>query len=210
MEHVRPRRRRAGSAVSGWDAAVLALRAIGLVALVAGAVTPPVRAADTDVSIVDFAFEPGTVMIAAGDTVTWTVTRAQDPHTVSPVGQPGAFEASGLLRQGDSFIVTFAQPGTYPYECTIHPEDMQATVIVQSAAPTAGQTASATPTPTPALPSTPAPLPPSPESSPTAPADGSPAEGGGLLSEVVVPLILLGAAALAGAWLVARSRRGGA
>ncbi len=179
------------------------------VALSVGAARAPLaRAADTDVSIVDFAFQPATVTVAAGGTVTWTVTRAQEPHTVSPVDPPDGFEASSLLRQGDRYAVTFAAPGTYRYECTIHPEDMRGTVVVV-AAPTASPTASATPTPTPAPTVTPSTSPPSPGSTTPSPAGGNPSPDGALAPAFILLLVLLGTAAFAGAWLVARVRRSG-
>ena len=210
MNQVRPMRRRFGFASSASDAAAIALRAVGLFALVAGGVAAPARAADADVSIVDFAFEPATLTVAGGDTVTWTVTRAQDPHTVSPVDPPGAFEASSLLRLDDSFAVTFAQPGTYRYECTIHPEDMRGVVVVEAAGSTESPTAGLTPTATPAAGKTPSTTPPSPGSTTTPSPAGSPSRDGAFSPALVLLLVLVGAAAaVAGAWLLARTRRGG-
>jgi plastocyanin len=154
---------------------VAALRAVAalctsvLLVVAGGALA---RGADAAVSVVDFAFQPPTITVDAGATVTWTVTRAQDPHTVTPVDPPDAFVGSPLLRQGDRFSVTFSQAGTYRYECTIHPEDMQGTVIVEAAqatpsptavatAPTETSTSSAPATDTPAPTASPAPLEPS-------------------------------------------------
>jgi plastocyanin len=121
--------------------AVAALSTVALLVVAGGALA---RGADPAVYIVDFAFQPPTITIDAGATVTWTVTRAQDPHTVTPVDPPDAFVGSPLLRQGDQFSVTFSQAGTYRYECTIHPEDMQGTVIVEAAQSTPTPTAVAT------------------------------------------------------------------
>lgn len=172
-------------------------------ALLAIAVASVARGANTAVSIVDFAFQPATVTIEAGGTVTWTVTRAQDPHTVSPLDPPDAFVGSPLLRQGDQFSVTFAQAGTYRYQCTIHPEDMQGTVIVQAGAatptPTAVATTQATPSPAPSTsPALTAPV-------PATSGDGATQDGA---SPALALLLLLGAVGvLAAAWLVVRSRR---
>jgi plastocyanin len=56
--------------------------------------------------------------------VTWT-NQDQDAHTVAITGQP----ASPPLQNADSYMHTFAQPGTYPYSCSIHPY-MRGMVVV--------------------------------------------------------------------------------
>ena len=77
------------------------------------------------VSIVDFAFQPSSVEIATGGTVTWT-NMGQAPHTVT--ADDGSFD-SGTLSPGATFSQTFATAGTFTYHCNIHPQ-MTATVIV--------------------------------------------------------------------------------
>jgi plastocyanin len=77
------------------------------------------------VSIVDFAFQPGSVEVAAGGTVTWTNT-GQAPHTVT--ADDGSFD-SGQLAPGASFSQTFNTAGTFTYHCSIHPQ-MTGTVTV--------------------------------------------------------------------------------
>jgi plastocyanin len=88
------------------------------------------------VSIVDFAFQPASVEVPAGGTVTWTNTGAA-PHTATADG--GAFD-SGQLAPGATFSQTFNAVGNFPYHCEIHPE-MVGTVNVVEA--TAAQTAPA-------------------------------------------------------------------
>lgn len=78
----------------------------------------------TVVAIVDFAFEPAQVSIAAGSEVTWSHA-GRAPHTVT-------FDDgtdSGQLDGGDTYSRTFAQAGTYDYHCAIHPT-MTGTVTV--------------------------------------------------------------------------------
>jgi plastocyanin len=77
------------------------------------------------VSIVDFAFQPPSIEVATGGTVTWTNT-GQAPHTVT--ADDGSFD-SGTLSPGATFSQTFATAGTFTYHCNIHPQ-MTATVIV--------------------------------------------------------------------------------
>ena len=90
------------------------------------------RAQDASVSIVDNAFNPPTVTVSVGSVVQWTNTGAL-PHTVTATDPAGAFD-SGTLNPGQTFEVTFANPGTYQYQCLIHPE-MTGSVVVESATP---------------------------------------------------------------------------
>ena len=77
------------------------------------------------VQVVDFAFEPGTLTVPAGATVTWTNAGSR-PHTVT--ADDGSFD-SGRLDPGEQFSQTFDQPGTFAYHCGFHPE-MQGTIVV--------------------------------------------------------------------------------
>jgi plastocyanin len=77
------------------------------------------------VSIVDFAFNPGSVAVDAGGTVTWT-NQGPSPHTVT--ANDGSFD-SGTLDAGGSFSFTFMSAGTFSYFCAIHP-DMVGSVVV--------------------------------------------------------------------------------
>ena len=70
------------------------------------------------VQVVDFAFEPGTLTVPAGATVTWTNAGSR-PHTVT--ADDGSFD-SGRLDPGEQFSQTFDQPGTFTYFCGFHPE----------------------------------------------------------------------------------------
>jgi len=92
------------------------------------AVTPeePGAPESASVTIRDFEFDPQTVTIRAGGTVTWT---NEGPSVHTATADDGAFD-SGNLNRGDSFTQTFDEPGTYPYHCTPHPF-MTAEVIVE-------------------------------------------------------------------------------
>lgn len=69
------------------------------------------------VDIKDFSFHPNVTTLVAGTTVTWTNNDSVS-HTVTGIG--GKF-GSDALRQGQNFIYTFSAPGTYDYQCAIHP-----------------------------------------------------------------------------------------
>ena len=86
------------------------------------------------------AFEPATITIKAGDTVTW-VNNKMAPHNVifDPAGTPGGKAVADKLSQtqltfspGESYSSTFTEPGTYKYFCAPHRgAGMVGTVIVE-------------------------------------------------------------------------------
>ena len=83
----------------------------------------------------NIAFNPSTVMIHVGQTVTW---RNDDtaPHTTTSGSCPGgvctpaAGWDSGTLNPGQSFAHQFTTTGTFPYFCRIHGAMMQGTIVV--------------------------------------------------------------------------------
>ena len=107
--------------------AVLVVLVVGLLApaLVPGMGPARAQVGEAAVDIVDFAFEPATLEIPVGTTVTWT-NQGQAPHTAT--AEDGSFD-SGPLDPGGTFSHTFEEPGTYAYFCGIHP-DMRATIVV--------------------------------------------------------------------------------
>jgi len=82
-------------------------------------------AANAEVKIDNFSFGPQNLTVVAGTTVTWT-NRDDIPHTV--VSTDGIFK-SKVRDTDEKFSYTFAQPGTYPYFCSIHPK-MTGMVVV--------------------------------------------------------------------------------
>jgi plastocyanin len=101
-------------------------------AITAGAVV----AADTAVTIAGFAFDPATVTIQVGDSVTWT---NQDSTAHTATAGDGSFD-TGNIGNGASATVTFDTAGTFAYACSIHPT-MTGTVVVEAAAATPAPTA---------------------------------------------------------------------
>ncbi len=93
---------------------------------------PADNAARVYVSIQNFAFNPATTTIKAGTAVTW-VNNDGVEHQIGPdqasrnAGLNGP--ASPVLAQGDTYSFTFDTPGTYSYQCMIHPS-MTGKVIV--------------------------------------------------------------------------------
>lgn len=79
------------------------------------------------VTIQGFQFQPATITVSVGTTVTWT-NRDGAPHTVT-ADQGSAFN-SGSLSSGGTFQHTFSQAGRFSYHCDLHPS-MTGTVVVQ-------------------------------------------------------------------------------
>jgi plastocyanin len=85
----------------------------------------------TAVSIVNFAFQPGSVSIAVNDIVKWT-NNDSTAHTATS-GAPGALDGkfdTGNLAPNATACVQFLAAGSYNYFCNIH-TFMTGTVIVQ-------------------------------------------------------------------------------
>jgi len=86
-------------------------------------------AAAAAVGIDNFTFNPQTVTVKAGTTVTWT-NKDDIPHGIAATNN--AFKRSPALDTDDSFSFTFTTPGTYQYFCYVHPH-MTGTIVVESA-----------------------------------------------------------------------------
>lgn len=90
----------------------------------AGKSSEPV--ATTEVSMAkSYRFDPKTIEIKAGDTVTWT-NDDNFTHTVKVDGQE-----DHKVGQDENVSIMFSTPGTYHYVCTLHRKDMDGTVIVK-------------------------------------------------------------------------------
>lgn len=117
--------------------------------LVALGIAAPALAATIAVSIADKAFDPAGIVVAEGDTVTWTVTKTiGEGHTVTsgkPTdASPGSIFDSGIKNinqlkdNGATFSFKFDKAGTYSYFCQVHPS-MVGTVTVEAAGATPGE-----------------------------------------------------------------------
>jgi plastocyanin len=92
--------------------------------------------ASAAVSVGDFFFRSGRNLtqnpavdtIGAGGTVTWTWVGAAS-HGVNSTGSP-TFTSSTVKTSG-TYAFTFATPGTYTYDCTVHGSLMTGRIVVQ-------------------------------------------------------------------------------
>ena len=105
---------------------VVAALAASLLAAGCGGAGPSEPVATTEVKMVkSYRFDPETIEVQAGDPVTWT-NEDNFTHTVE-VEARGDHE----VGRGESVSITFEEPGTYDYVCTLHRRDMSGTVIVR-------------------------------------------------------------------------------
>jgi YVTN family beta-propeller protein len=89
------------------------------------AVAPAKR--EAKISISNFTFVPAQITIAPGDTVLWSNDDGA-PHGLEY--RDGA-EGTDLLLPGKSFSRRFDKPGSYDYNCSVHPY-MTGRVIVRA------------------------------------------------------------------------------
>jgi len=112
------------AARSSASGAIAAPVAVASAATTTG--TPAAATAEQTVQISNFTFDPPSVAVAPGGTVTW-VNADDIPHTV--VAEDKSFK-SKVLDSEARFSFTFAQPGNYGYFCSLHPH-MTGKVIVR-------------------------------------------------------------------------------
>jgi plastocyanin len=106
--------------------AVAVLAAVSIAAGCGGSGESSEPVATTEVEMVkSYRFDPKTIEIEAGQTVTWT-NEDNFTHTVEVEGQD-----DNEIGKGESLEITFDDPGTYDYVCTLHSQDMDGTVIVK-------------------------------------------------------------------------------
>jgi plastocyanin len=77
------------------------------------------------VEMFDFGFDPNTTTVAAGDSIEWE-NAGETLHNVKGKG----FFSDGM-EPGDTFMHEFTEPGVYDYLCTLHPDTMQGTAVVE-------------------------------------------------------------------------------
>ncbi len=87
---------------------------------------PPPAATVNTVNIVGMTYDPATITVTVGTTITWN-NNDNMAHTVT--ADDNSFD-SGNIAAGGKFSKQFTVAGTYAYHCTIH-AGMKATVIVK-------------------------------------------------------------------------------
>ena len=88
--------------------------------------TTAVLGSKVEITISGFKFDPATVTVTIGTTVTWT-NQDSSNHTV--VADDGSWKSESLAKDA-TFSFTFDKAGTYTYICSVHPS-MKGTIIVK-------------------------------------------------------------------------------
>ena len=92
--------------------------------------TEPAAQGEVVINTVDDRFDPASVTVPVGTTVTW-INKGANWHSIASFD--GSFE-SGRIEPGDRFSITFETPGTYQYICKHHAmQGMIATITVVAA-----------------------------------------------------------------------------
>ncbi len=78
---------------------------------------PPARPKPVAVTVQGYAYQPATLIVAAGTRLTFT-NRDATAHTATSTSPP--FD-TGTIDPGHSASVTLTKPGTYSYICSFHP-----------------------------------------------------------------------------------------
>ena len=103
-----------------------------IAAFVAGCSSGGVSASPVATDKVDlpasYRFAPAAITVPAGTTVTWT----NDDHFTHSVQflDGGLPSEPQVMEPGKATTFTFATPGTYRYQCHLHPQNMKGTVVV--------------------------------------------------------------------------------
>ncbi|MDQ3881137.1 MAG: plastocyanin/azurin family copper-binding protein [Chloroflexota bacterium] len=109
----------------------LAVTAIAVAACAAssGASSAPVATDHVNLPK-SYRFDPANITVSAGTTVTWT-NNDDFSHSVRLLDDDGASSGEPLVMEpGESVEFTFDHAGTFRYDCSFHPRDMQGTVTV--------------------------------------------------------------------------------
>lgn len=86
----------------------------------------PATSGQNNVTIQNFSFSPKTLIVKAGDKVTWT---NQDSMGHSATADERSFD-TGVFNNGETKSITFGKAGSFAYHCSVHPS-MTGTVVVQ-------------------------------------------------------------------------------
>jgi len=108
-------------------AMVFPIAILGVVLALGNCSSAPAPATGNSVNIQGLAFDPATLTVSVGTTVTWT-NEDSVPHTIT--SDSGSELNSPDMNNGDTYTHTFNTAGTYAYHCGIHTY-MKGTVIVQ-------------------------------------------------------------------------------
>jgi plastocyanin len=102
------------------------MRKLLAVAIAVLFVTSMAMAAEHDVDISGFAYNPDTLVVEQGDVVTWTNNDAA-LHTVTDTS--GAFASGDIAGSGGTWSYQFTTIGQFDYTCDYHPSMMGVVIV---------------------------------------------------------------------------------
>jgi plastocyanin len=107
---------------------VLAATALaGCSSATSGSNASPVATTTVDLPA-SYRFVPAAISVHPGDTVTWT---NDDHFTHSVQFLDGGLPTDPMeMQPGQSVTFTFPSPGTFSYQCHLHPQNMKGSVTV--------------------------------------------------------------------------------
>lgn len=89
---------------------------------------------EVTIDLANFAFTPQKVKVSKGTTVTW-VNKDNVVHTVNTDSHPAhtyfPSQNSRDLANGETYSITFEEPGIYLYHCTPHADTMTGQILVE-------------------------------------------------------------------------------
>ena len=105
----------------------LAVLFLALLAAACQAAEPsgPVATSQVDLPR-SYRFAPEDITVPVGTTVTWT-NNDNFTHTVRLLDSG----EDQMLRPGETVTHAFSQPGLFRYDCSLHPNDMSGSVLVE-------------------------------------------------------------------------------
>jgi plastocyanin len=118
----------------------IAMAALALSGAAAAAANAPStsKSKPKEVSVADFYFGPEKLTLKKGQSIDWVWAEVNSyPHDVhlksGPKGLKGkaSYSTKTTAVTNAEFEKTFTTPGTYKFICTIHPTQMQMTVVVK-------------------------------------------------------------------------------
>jgi plastocyanin len=92
-----------------------------------------------DVSIANFFFSPKDTVGLVGDTVRWTNTTPDTPHTSTHDNTDPLVWDSGIISPGGTFSFQFKIAGMFTYHCNVHPFMMGSVALQPTVQPPSGR-----------------------------------------------------------------------
>jgi manganese oxidase len=92
---------------------------------------PAASGKSATVEMKNIQFNPKTLTVSKGTTVTWKNSDSVAHDVTKQTGPGPKFQSgTGDIGSGGTFKTTFNDPGTIKYECTVHP-GMTGTIVVK-------------------------------------------------------------------------------